>query len=92
MAPALAGRVLSAAPQGRPVPHQEHLVITLSLVAWNFLVFSGTPTSSPVSGKPGQLATLILEHATQTPGKGTTLPQLEMPYILLPYVLMGNVP
>ena len=91
MAPALAGRVLSTAPQGKASASSRASRGHLVLVCLELPCFSrGTPTSSPVSGKPEQLATLILDHATQTPGKGTTLPQLEMPYILLPYMLMGN--
>ena len=88
---ALAGRFLPTAPPGKSSAScstsSDHLV----LVCLGLPCFSwGTPTSSPVPGKPGQLATPILHHAAQTPGKGTTLPQLEMPYPLLPYMLMGN--
>ena len=87
----LAGRFLPTAPPGKSSAScgasSDHLV----LVCLGLPCFSrGTPTSSHVPGKPGQLATPILDHAAQTPGKGTALPQPEMPYTLLPYMLMGN--
>ena len=91
MAPALAGAFLSTVPPGQSSASSsvssDHLVLVyleLPCFSWR------TPTSSPVPGKPGQSATLILDHVAQTPGKGTTLSQPEMPYMLFPYTLMGN--
>lgn len=89
--PRIGRQSLIPAPQGKASASSRASSDHLVLVCLELPCFSrGTPISSPVLGKPGQLATLILDHATQTPGKGTTLPQLEMPYIPLPYVLMGN--
>lgn len=52
--------------------------------------FFREPPFSPTLGKPGQLVTLVLDHAAQTAGKGTALPDLETPQLSLPWVPMGN--